>query len=117
MKPGSALSRIRCGLFAVIVSGSLVGCANVPSINRPMFTEDINAMRIDCANRDKQIQMLLNQLSTRDDRLFAWWTNYIRSWDQHTSQSDDYHLRRSIAGQQNNWQINQMIYLIRKFCG
>lgn len=116
MKPGSVRSSIAFGLSAAIVSVSLAGCAGAPVINRPMYTQDLNAFQIDCSRRDEQIQMLLNQLASRDDRLLSWWTNYLKPWEEYTGEPD-YQLRREIAGRQTNWQIQQNLYHIRKFCG
>jgi len=116
MKPGSVQSRIACGLSALIASVSMIGCAGVPAINRPMYTEDLNGFYIDCNRRDEQIRLLLAQLSTDDDRLLAWWTNYLQPWQAYTGDAD-YTLRGSIAGRQTNWQIQQNLYHIKKFCG
>lgn len=116
MKPGSVRSSIACGLSAVIASVSLAGCAGAPVINRPMYTQDLNSFQIDCSRRDEQIRMLLSQLSTDDDRLLSWWTNYFKPWGEYT-QDADHGLRREIAGRQTNWHIQQNLYHIRKFCG
>lgn len=116
MKPGSARSSIACGLSSLIASVSLTGCAGAPAINRPMLTQDLNAFQIDCSRRDEQIRLLLAQLSTDDDRLLSWWTNYVRPWEYYTGDAD-YDLRRSIAGRQTNWHIQQNLYHIKKFCG
>ena len=93
-----------------------MGCAGTPTINRSMTAQDLNSFQIDCTRRDEQIQLLLAQLSTRDDRLLAWWTNYLMPWDSYLGDSD-YLVRREIAGRQTNWQIQQNLYHIKKFCG
>jgi len=81
-----------------------------------MYTQDLNGFYIDCSRRDQQIQLLLSQLSNRDDRLFSWWTNYLKPWEDYTA-DPDWQLRREIAGRQTNWQIQQNLYHIKKFCG
>lgn len=116
MNPGSVRSSIACGLSALIASVSVVGCAGAPTINRPMYTQDLNAFQIDCSRRDEQVRLLLAQLSTDDDRLLAWWTNYLKPWEYYTGEPD-HELRRSISGRQTNWHIQQNLYHIKKFCG
>ena len=116
MKPGSVRSSIACGLSAIIVSVSLPGCAGLPSINRPMYSQDLDYFAIDCSRRDEQVRFLLGQLSTNDDRLLAWWTNYLSPLGPFTN-NPDYQLRNDIANRQTNWLVNQQLLRIRKFCG
>ena len=115
MKPGSVRSSIACGLSALIASVSLSGCAGLPQINRTMSPEDLDHFVVDCSRRDEQIRFLTTQLVSADDRLLAWITNYFDIWGQLTN-SDDYMLRASIAGQQTNWLVNQQILRIKHFC-
>ena len=81
-----------------------------------MLTQDLDSFQIDCSRRDEQIRLLLAQLSTDDDRLLAWWTNYLQPWQNYMG-NPDYQLRGSIAARQTNWQIQQNLYHIKKFCG
>lgn len=88
----------------------------MPYINRPMYTEDLNGFQIDCRKRDEQIRFLLGQLSSRDDRLLSWWTNY---WDPMgvIKPSDDYHLRANISSRMSDWHVHQNLKHIYDFCG
>ena len=88
----------------------------MPYINRPMYTVDLDAFQIDCRKRDQQIQFLLSQLSTNDDRLLAWWTNYMDPRAAFSS-NPDYQLRTDIAFRMTNWQVGQNLLHIKKFCG
>ena len=81
-----------------------------------MFTQDLNAFSIDCDRRDQQVRLLLSQLSSDDDRLLAWWTNYLKPWGEYTG-DQDYALRRDISRTMTNWQIQQNLYHIKRFCG
>ena len=116
MKLGSARSSIACGLSAVIASVSLMGCAGAPVINRPMSYQDLNGFQIDCSRRDEQVRLLLSQISSGDDRVLSWWTNYMLPWERY-SREDDYILRSQIAHRGINWQIRQNLYQIKDFCG
>ena len=81
-----------------------------------MYTYDLDRFQIDCSRRDEQIRFLLSQISTDDDRVLAWWTNYLQPWHEYTG-SDEYRLRQHIAFRATNWQIRQNLYHIKKFCG
>ena len=81
-----------------------------------MYTEDLDRFVIDCSQRDRQVQFLLGQLSTRDDRLLAWWTNYMDPVGAYTGKPD-YVLRSDIALRMTNWQVGQNLLHIKKFCG
>ena len=116
MKPRSVRSNIACGLFAAIASVSMTGCAGLPSINRPMYTEDLDRFMVDCSKRDQQIRFLLSQLSSRDDRVLAWWTNYLNPFGAVTTNPDQ-NLRANIAGRMTNWQIEQNLLHIKHYCG
>jgi hypothetical protein len=116
MKSESVRSSIACGLSAVIASVSLAGCAGLPYINRPMYTEDLSRFMVDCTKRDQQIQFLLGQLSTNDDRLLAWWTNYMNPVGPVTN-NPDYALRVDIASRMTNWQVGQNLLHIKRYCG
>ena len=118
MKLGSARSSIACGLSAVIASVSLAGCAGVPYINRPLYTVDLDHFNIDytCQTRDQQVRFLLGQLSTNDDRLLAWWTNYMDPRATFSSHPD-YQLRTDISSRYTNWLVGQQLLRIKKFCG
>jgi hypothetical protein len=113
----SVRQKFKCG-FIVALASSLftVGCAGLPYINRPMYTEDLNSFQIDCSKRDQQIQFLLSQLSSKDDRLLSWWTNY---WDTFgvILGSPDARLRGDISSGMTNWHIGQNLLHIRHFCG
>lgn len=109
-------SSIACGLSAVIASVSLAGCAGLPYINRPMYTEDLDRFVIDCSKRNEQVRFLLSQISTKDDRLLAWWTNYMDTFGP-VSNNPDYGLRADIAFRMTNWQIAQNLQHIKFYCG
>ena len=115
MKPGSVRSSIACGLSAAIVSVSLLGCAGAPVINRPMYTADLDAFQIDCSRKQEQQRLLLSQLSSKDDRLYAWWTNYLQPWKEFTGDADQ-GLRRDIYSRMTNWTINQHLMNLSWHC-
>lgn len=116
MKRGSVRSSIACGLSAVIASVSLMGCAGAPVINRPMHTVDLDAFQIDCARRDEQVRLLLGMLSTEDDRILSFWTNYMKPWGEYTG-DQHFALRRDIYSRMTNWQIGQNLRHIKYYCG
>ena len=115
MKLGSVRPSIACGLSAVIVSVSLLGCAGTPVINRPMYTADLDAFQIDCDRRPEQVRMLLSMLSSKDDQLLAYWTNYWQPWKDFIG-DDDQRLRRDIYSRMTNWTINQHLMNLAWHC-
>ena len=80
-----------------------------------MYTEDLDRFVIDCSRRDQQVQFLLGQISTRDDRLLSWWTNYMDPFGALRS-NPDHQLRTDIAFRMTNWQVGQNLLHIKKFC-
>ena len=81
-----------------------------------MYTQDLDYFAIDCSRRDEQVRFLLSQLSTNDDRLLSWWTNYMDPLGP-LRNSPDYGLRVDIASRMINWQVGQNLLHIKHYCG
>lgn len=99
-----------------IASVSVTGCSSLPTINRPMHTYSLDHFMVDCSQRDQQVQFLLSQLSSRDDRLLSWVTNVLDPFGLFR-QDSDYGIRTDIASGTTNWQIRQNLLHIKHYCG
>lgn len=80
-----------------------------------MSYHDLTYFRIDCGRKAEQIRFLESQRPSRDDRLWAWVTNYVRGWDQYT-QPDQYRERQAVAGRHIDWVINQRLMELARNC-
>lgn len=81
-----------------------------------MYTEDLDRFVVDCNRRNEQVRFLLGQLSTDDDRLLAWWTNYMDPFGPLRS-NPDVQLRLDIHSRMVNWQVGQNLLHIKRYCG
>jgi hypothetical protein len=107
-------SRLACGTFVIVATLFVNGCAS-PTLKQPMDYSDLSRFQIDCGRKAEQIRFLESQRPSRDDRLWAWATNYVRGWDQYT-QPEQYRERQAVSGNHTNWIINQQLLRLHRDC-
>ena len=114
MNNTSVQSRLVCGAFATIATVFASGCAT-PTLKRPMDYADISQFQIDCSRKAEQIRFLESQRPSRDDRLFAWATNYLTPWKEFTDPKE-YGERQTVSGRHTDWIINQKLMTLARDC-
>lgn len=108
------MSRLACGACAITAIVFVNGCA-VPTLKRPMNYADLAHYQIDCRYKAQQIRFLESQRPSRDDRLFAWTTNYFSGWKRYTD-PQEYSERQAVSGRHINWIINQKLMELARNC-
>lgn len=90
------------------------GCAT-PTLKRPMNYADIAHFQLNCNQKTEQIRFLESQRPGRDDRLYAWTTNYLTPWKQYTD-PNEYGERQAVSGRHIHWIINQKLMALAQDC-
>jgi hypothetical protein len=76
---------------------------------------DLASYQLDCNRKAEQIQFLESQRPGRDDRLWAWTTNYFVGWERYTD-PENYQERQAISGRNTHWIINQKLMRLARDC-
>ena len=102
------------GILGIIVILLNVGCAtqNISSISR----EDLDTFVIDCSRRDEQIRYLLSHVSEPGEQVNARLSNMVQPYKVITDR-DVWFQRKNVGSGQINYDIKQLIHLIKVNCG
>jgi hypothetical protein len=103
-------------LSTLVMVLSLVGCATPTARNTPMDPYDLNRFVIDCRQKEQQTQFLLSLMNDGEDRHNAMLQNILMPWRVITD-SNGYSRNTAMYTGANNYDIRQLLYLIKVNCG
>jgi hypothetical protein len=106
--------KLASGFFATIVILFNTGCATPAPLapHRSMNYQDLSWFAIDCRKKTEQIAMLQAMRPTKDEKLFAYFTNQIFFWEMVTD-SDSYKQRQQLSANRIDWLISQHLMRLR----
>lgn len=103
-------------LTTFVILCNLVGCATPTARNTPMDAQDLNRFVIDCNQKDQQTRFLLSLMNEGEDRQNAMLQNILMPW-RIVTDSNAYIRNNAVYTGANNYNIRQLLYLIKVNCG
>ena len=117
MKKLAARIGTKFGILSMfVILCSATGCATPTARNTPMDQYDLNRFVIDCKQKENQTRFLLSLLNEGEDRHNAMLQNILMPWRVITD-NGAYNRNMAMYTGANNYDIRQLLYLIKVNCG